>query len=79
VRKRHRSKAARQVFSPEVRWMGSSVKRCGASAQAFLMASYGANLERAMGFEPTTDVPSFISGLCPPCGPFWTGLQTRSG
>jgi hypothetical protein len=25
------------------------------------------------------DGPSFITGLCSPCGPLWTGLQTRSG
>jgi hypothetical protein len=24
------------------------------------------------------DQPSFITGLCSPCGPIWTGLQTRS-
>ena len=24
-------------------------------------------------------LPSFITGLCSGCGPFWTGLQTRSG
>ena len=24
-------------------------------------------------------LPSFITGLCSRCGPFWTGLQTRSG
>jgi hypothetical protein len=23
------------------------------------------------------DQPSFITGLCSPCGPIWTGLQTR--
>ena len=25
------------------------------------------------------DQPSLITGLCSPCGPIWTGLQTRLG
>ena len=43
-----------------------------------IFQALGAGTEQ-ISFDVAPYLPSFITGLCSVCGPFWTGLQTRSG
>jgi hypothetical protein len=57
--------------------------RKGAQSKQFMMQILP-HIQRYLrqfpaGGDVAPDGPSFITGLCSPCGPLWTGLQTRSG